>query len=550
MGLGRSEDEERAMSRHERHAGEHGRTARSRPRRRFASLRAILLTWLTIAAAPILWAGVDSAAAMSFRGGHSAYHPVGHRQAFHAPTRTSRVGNADRGSHWGNRRLGSRIVVLPRPPVSTNKPPHHPIIWPHRPIVFGSPQAPSAPVGVTNVAPPGPPGPSGAGGAGGGAPPAAAATAGRFVPDEVLVTFAANVRPQAIDGFAQEQRLARLGIHRLPLINTVMYRFRITDRRAVPAVVGGLQGDRRIAAVQPNYIYALQDDGTPGATIGDPMQYVVSKLHLRQAHDLATGDHVLVAVIDSGIDVRHRELSGAVAGGFDAFAGDLQPHQHGTAMAGAIVAHGRLMGVAPAARILAVRAFDGEEAGSRSTTTRIVDALQWTANSAARVVNMSFTGPDDATMHKMIAALRQKGMVLVAAAGNDGPQAPPDYPAAYPGVIAVTATDIDDHLLSVANHGAYVAVAAPGVDIFVAAPNGGYGFTTGTSVATAHVSGLAALLLQRNPRLTPDAVQAILMGTARALAAKGRDDEYGAGLVDAYAALLSLAPPPTTVGTR
>jgi subtilisin family serine protease len=94
-----------------------------------------------------------------------------------------------------------------------------------------------------------------------------------------------------------------------------------------------------------------------------------------------------------------------------------------------------------------------------------------------------------------------------------------------------------------------VAVAAPGVDIFVAAPNGGYGFTTGTSVATAHVSGLAALLLQRNPRLTPDAVQAILMGTAKALAAKGRDDEYGAGLVDAYAALLSLAPP-TTVGTR
>jgi subtilisin family serine protease len=402
---------------------------------------------------------------------------------------------------------------------------------------------------MTNVAPLGPPpGPSGAGVAGGGAPPAAAATDRRFVPDEVLVTFAANLPPQAIDGFAQEQRLARLGIHRLPLINTIMYRFRITDRREVPAVVGGLRGDRRIAAVQPNYIYTLQDSGAPAAAIGDPMQYVVGKLHLQQAHDIATGDHVLVAVIDSGIDTQHPELSGAVAGGFDAFTGDLQPQKHGTAMAAAIVAHGRLMGVAPAARILAVRAFDSEQGGSRSTTSRLVDALQWTVNSAARVVNMSFTGPDDPGIRRMIAALRQKGMVLVAAAGNDGPQAAPDYPAAYPGVIAVTATDIDDHLLGVANHGAYVAVAAPGVEIFVAAPNGGYGFTTGTSVATAHVSGLAALLLQRNPRLTPDAVQAILMGTAKALGAKGRNDEYGAGLVDAYAALLAITPP-TAVST-
>jgi hypothetical protein len=532
------------MSKDERDAGEPGRTASSRPRRRFAPVRTILLTWLSIAAAPVLWASVDSAAAMSFRGGHPSLQRVSHRPTFRAPTRASRLAITNRGTHWGNRGLGSRIVVLPRP-VGTNKPPRHPIIWPHRPIVLGSPQAPSLPVAVIGVAPP--PSPSGASVVGGGAPPAA--TAGRrFVPDEVLVTFTANVAPQAIVGFAQDQRLALLDRHPLPLINTVMYRFRITDRREVPAVLGGLQADRRIAAAQPNYVYTLQEDGAPAAAIGDPMQYVVSKLHLRQAHDLATGDHVLVAVIDSGIDRQHPELDGAVVGGFDAFTGDLAPHQHGTAMAGAIVAHGRLMGVAPAARILAVRAFDGEEAGSRSTTTRIADALQWTANSAARIVNMSFTGPDDPAMRRMIAAVRQKGMVLVAAAGNDGPQAAPDYPAAYPGVIAVTATDIDDHLLGVANHGAYVAVAAPGVDIFVAAPGGGYTFTTGTSVATAHVSGLAALLLQRNPRLAPDAVQAILMGSAKALGAKGRNDEYGAGLVDAYAALLAIAPP-TAVST-
>jgi subtilisin family serine protease len=109
----------------------------------------------------------------------------------------------------------------------------------------------------------------------------------------------------------------------------------------------------------------------------------------------------------------------------------------------------------------------------------------------------------------------------------------------------VTATDADDKLLPVANRGSYVAVAAPGVEIFVAAPGGGYEFTTGTSVATAHVSGLAALLIARNPSLTPDAVQTILMRTAKDLGPQGRDDEYGAGLVDAYEALLTQAAPAT-----
>jgi subtilisin family serine protease len=370
----------------------------------------------------------------------------------------------------------------------------------------------------------------------------------RFGPDEVLVSFAANVPPPAIVSFGQEHRLALLGVHPLSLINTVLYRFRITDRRQVPAVIGGLQADRRIAAVQPNYIYTLQDADAPSAALGDPMQYVVSKMHLPEAHGLATGDHVLVALIDSAIDAQHPDLSGAIVGGFDAFGGTVVPHSHGTAMASAIAAHGRLMGVAPAARILAVRTFEGESSGARGTTTRVLDGLQWTVNSGARVVNMSFTGPPDAEMHRMIMALRQKGMVLVAAAGNDGPRAEPDYPAAYPEVIAVTATDIDDHLLGVANHGDYIAVAAPGVEIFVALPRGGYGFTTGTSVATAHVSGLAALLIERNPSLTPADVQAILTGTAHDLGPKGRDDEYGSGLVDAYAALLAIMPP-TAVST-
>jgi subtilisin family serine protease len=502
--------------------------------------------------AAVLAVGAQTAAAMSLRGnGSGGSHVSGAaNRLVSAPTNHLATDRMPAGStkSTGTKSpgLGSRIVRLP--PGKGDRPPrHHPPRWPHKPpIIIGLPTLPAGPTGVTNVNLPPPSNPSG--GTGGGAPPSAAAAAvsGNFVPDEVLVrfttSFTASASRQAIDTFALDHRLFLLGVHRLPAIDAAIYRFRITDRRQVPVVVGSAQSDARVALVQPNYVYELQDAGSAGAPGGDPMQYAVSKLHLPQAHDLATGERVLVAVIDSGIDGAHPELKGVVAGRFDAFKGDPAPHKHGTAMASAIAAHGRLLGVAPKARILAVRAFDDAPAGAHATTTRILDGLQWIAGSGARIVNMSFTGPADSSMHDMIAALRRKGLVLVAAAGNDGPRAPAAYPAAYQEVIAVTATDADDHLLNVANHGGYVAVAAPGVDVFVAAPNGGYDFTTGTSVAAAHVSGLAALLIARNPGLTPDAVQSILVKTAKDLGSQGRDDEFGAGLVDAYEALLTQAP--------
>ena len=107
-------------------------------------------------------------------------------------------------------------------------------------------------------------------------------------------------------------------------------------------------------------------------------------------------------------------------------------------------------------------------------------------------------------------------MVLIAAAGNAGPRSPPLYPAADPNVIAVTATDIDDALFSGANRGSHIAVAAPGVDVLVPGPAATYQFTTGTSVASAEVSGVAALLIERNPKLTPADVRRILTRTAKA----------------------------------
>jgi subtilisin family serine protease len=131
-------------------------------------------------------------------------------------------------------------------------------------------------------------------------------------------------------------------------------------------------------------------------------------------------------------------------------------------------------------------------------------------------------------------------VILIAAAGNAGPKSPPLYPGADSNVIAVTATDERDAVFPDANRGSYVALAAPGVNILEPAPSGGYQITTGTSVAAAHVSGVAALLLERSPKLDAARLRDILQSTARDLGPKGRDDDFGWGLVDPYRALQAL----------
>ena len=157
---------------------------------------------------------------------------------------------------------------------------------------------------------------------------------------------------------------------------------------------------------------------------------------------------------------------------------------------------------------------------------------------------MSFAGPKDALIERGIAATAAKGIVMVAAAGNAGAKSPPLYPAANPNVIAVSATDAQDRLFAASNRGGHIAVSAPGVDIFLPAPDEKYQMTSGTSFSAAYVSGLAALLLERNPALKPDEVRTILMKTARDLGAPGRDDLFGAGEADAYAAVSAIVAAP------
>jgi hypothetical protein len=366
----------------------------------------------------------------------------------------------------------------------------------------------------------------------------------RFVPNELVLHVDPAISPQTLDAAMRRHGLTTVESQRMELTGGTLLRLRYGDSREMTDVVRSLEGEN-IGVAQPDYVYSVQQDsaiaGKNGSSPGGFNQYIVAKLRLDEAHRVATGAKVLVAVIDSKIDATHPDLSGALAGEFDAIGRSDPPDTHGTGMVGAIAAHRRLMGIAPGARILAVRAFSPESGKSPQATTRhIIAGLEWAIQKGARVVNMSFAGPYDPMLQLAMKNAHDKGVVLIAASGNLGPKSPPLYPAAYPRVIAVTATDERDRLFAQSVRGPHIALAAPGVDIVVPAPNKEYQFTTGTSVAAAHVSGVAALLIERHPEVDADTVFEVLTSSARRLDPKGRGDEFGWGLVDPSNALAEL----------
>jgi subtilisin family serine protease len=347
-----------------------------------------------------------------------------------------------------------------------------------------------------------------------------------------VIEVALATTPQVIAAFEQRQNLTQLEQLTSQLSGTNLLRARIQDGRAVAAVVLALQAEPAVMSAQPNYVFALQQKKNEAReTPDDGLQYALAKLRLPEAHQIAKGGSVLVAIIDSGIDTSHPELTGAIGDSFDAIDGSRKPDSHGTAVAGLIVAHGKLTGIAPAARILAVRAFETVRASTAGSSYNVLKGLDWAAVHGARIFNMSFAGPSDPAIHRALESADRNGIVLIAAAGNAGPKSPPLYPGADPLVIAVTATDAQDKYFASSNRGRYIGVAAPGVDILVAAPGGRYQISSGTSFSAAEVSGIAALVLERKPNLSPDSVRRTLLATGRALPPEG------ARLVDAYQAV-------------
>ncbi|MPZ41073.1 MAG: S8 family serine peptidase, partial [Rhizobiales bacterium] len=364
----------------------------------------------------------------------------------------------------------------------------------------------------------------------------------RLVANEVVLQMPCNIPQATLDAILKQHNLSVVASQCLQEGGgNAAFRVRHASDQTIATVIRALATHQIIAAAQANYLYTLAETSVQSATSqqGDPGQYVPEKLRLFSVHKLVRGTNVSIAVIDSEIDGTHPDLSGTIAKRYDATGVEDQPHAHGTGMAGAIVSHQKLLGVAPDARILAIRAFSTRTTNPESTTFHILRGIDHAVANSVRIINMSFAGPRDPSLERAIKAAYDKGIIMVAAAGNAGPRAPALYPAADPNVIAVTATDLDDRLFTGANRGTHLAIAAPGVDILVPAPAGEYQVTTGTSVATAHISGVVALMLERNPKLTPADVRKILAASAKRL---GATNQFGAGLVDPVRALEMAAP--------
>ncbi|MFF9067529.1 type VII secretion-associated serine protease mycosin [Streptomyces sp. NPDC014891] len=289
-------------------------------------------------------------------------------------------------------------------------------------------------------------------------------------------------------------------------------------------------------------------------------QWGLQALHTEEAWRTTRGEGVTVAVLDTGVDAEHPDLEGSVLAGrdlvgFGASRGDRAWARHGTAMAGIIAGHGHgpdggdgVLGIAPDARILPVRVIlestDTSRDKARKTRgTALADGIRWAADHGADVINMSL-GDDSKSAHPdagedaAVQYALAKGVSVVASAGNGGEKGDHiSYPAAYPGVIAVTAVDRYGTHASFSTRRWYATVSAPGVDIAIADPDRRYYEGWGTSAAAAFASGAVALVRSAHPDLTPAQVKRLLIDTARNRPEGGRSDAKGYGTVDPAAAI-------------
>ncbi|HEY0218080.1 MAG TPA: S8 family serine peptidase [Cellulomonas sp.] len=295
------------------------------------------------------------------------------------------------------------------------------------------------------------------------------------------------------------------------------------------------------------------DQGTPSLFAETPP--ALARLAAERAWRLATGAGVLVAVVDSGVDAGNAHLTDAVVPGVDLVGQDADTTGrtdtagHGTAVAGQIVARAvegsGVIGLAPEATVLPVRVYYAEDdqartAGTAPDAVRVAAGVDAAVAAGARVVNVSMSTPvDTPELRDAVARATAAGSLVVASAGNrttssteaDGPR----YPAAYDGVLAVTAVDVDDVPTDDAIHGAHVDVAAPGTNILTTFHAAGDCMLSGedasTSFATAYVSAAVALLAERYPEETPAQWAYRLEVTAARTQPDVRDDMVGWGTV-------------------
>jgi subtilisin family serine protease len=350
-----------------------------------------------------------------------------------------------------------------------------------------------------------------------------------------IVVFAPGTTP------AQRLAIARQSggtiVRELPMINAVVVE---TPSERISVANATLASHAEVARVDEdpkiNWLQAVDAPGVdfapslpaalaPGAALKDlaaapaaaaSTPWGVVRVEAPQAWAASKGAGVSVCVIDTGIDRTHPDLKANIKGGTNIIAKTddfTDDNGHGSHVSGTIAgtgATGGIIGVAPKASLYGVKVLDASGSG---TYDDVIAGMQWAVDNHMQVASMSLGGDSgNQALQDAVAALVKGGVTLVAAAGNSGGAV--GFPGAYPGAIAVAASDNTDSLASFSSRGPEVAVIAPGVNIPSTYMKGGFQTLSGTSMATPHVSGLAALYIATHPGSTPDQVRAALAAAA------------------------------------
>ena len=388
-----------------------------------------------------------------------------------------------------------------------------------------------------------------------------AATSGEFVPGHVLVRFKTGVKAEEAQGLLARRQLTVIG-----QIEAIGVQLLAVSPGSEMAVSKRLRADPQVAYAEPDYIYRALT--VPDDPYYSTYQWNMPQINAESGWDITTGSSgVTIAILDTGVDVSHPDLSSKVVSGYDFVNGDRLPlddEGHGTHVAGIAAAIGNnsegVAGISWGANIMPVKVLGSSGSGSLSDVS---SGITWAADHGAQIINMSLgSSSASSTLEDAINYAYGKGVLLVAAAGNECDSGNPTmYPAAYDHVLAVGATGDSDEHADYSSTGSYVDVVAPGgnpSDSYDSNPNhwivstywrdSGYSYAqvAGTSQAAPHVAGLAALILSVNSSLSNDEVEQIIETTAVDLGTAGRDNTFGYGRIDVAAALTAAQAATTT----
>lgn len=361
-----------------------------------------------------------------------------------------------------------------------------------------------------------------------------------FISDEVLVSFIPGTSPDTISSIVN-------GIHGTvvgSLFGLGIYQVRIPDTgdaRGVSNAVESLYSYPEVEDVEPNGIAAIESVSPNDPRFG--IQWAPQKIRADEAWVISCGHGVPIAVVDSGVDYNHPELTGKVILGRDFADRDNDPMEggyHGTHVAGIAAAKTNnnvgIAGVSWNSRILAIKAYaDGE---SHATNGILFQGIMQAVALGAKIINYSTCGLDPSDMlHNAVRWADRSGALFVASAGNEGSYTR-GYPGYYPEAFAVANATPTDERAPTSSYGEWVDIAAPGYQILSTFSNGGYNYLTGTSMSAPHVSGAAALVMSRFPELTTDQVRTRMIQTARG-AAPVPGLGIGDGRLDAFEAVFN-----------